>query len=177
MKMDKRNCEYYRNIKSSKRKRQGRFLSLTGFTIIEVLAVVSVMLIILGIGVPVYKSLRNRSRIAKAKAAIVMIEIGLERYRSEHNKYPDNSGDLNADVTLNKYLREYKIYFKSDDLKNNRIIDPWGNPYVVYVDNDCDPATGPSDFRHNRSSVYIYSCGPDGSGSSEDDNVDSYMPM
>lgn len=141
-----------------------------GFTTIELLAVLAIILTIVGIGIPAYNSWRNRGKTARAKAVIQQIEMALEMYKTDNGVYPNNSGNLNTGALIN-YASGY-VRFKEADLGGNVVIDPWDRPYIVYVDNDGEPSTGPSDFKYNRSASYIYSKGPD--ENDPDDNIDNY---
>lgn len=142
----------------------------SAFTAIELLAVLAIILTIVGIGIPAYNSFRNRGRLAKARALIQQIEMALEMYKTDNEAYPDNRGNLNGGALID-YINNYAT-FKEEDLNGSIIVDPWDRPYVVYVDNDGDPSSGPSDFRYNRSACYIYSKGPD--ENNPNDDIDNY---
>lgn len=129
------------------------------FTLIELLSVIAIILIIISIGIPAYNSWRDRAKIAKAKAAINKIEMALEMYKTDNGVYPDYSGNLNNGQLIS-YLGEY-LELRKEDLSGNVLVDPWGKAYKVYADHDGSAQTGPTDFKYNRSSYYIYS---DGSG-------------
>lgn len=147
-----------------------------GFTILEILTVIAIIIILIGIGIPAYNSWRNRAQIARARATIDKIEMALEMYKSDNGVYPQQSTNLNTAGALTGYLAQY-IEFDSNELDtSSNVLDPWGNPYVVYVDDDGDPITGSQDFSHNRNACYIYSHGPDGPSGGSADNIDNYMP-
>lgn len=142
------------------------------FTIVELLAIMAVILVIIGIGVPAYNSQRDRSRIAKARATIAMVELALERYRSDNGVYPPTE-ELNNSGQLGTYLEDY-MDFNEDDMSGDVLQDPWGNNYSVFVDHDGDSATHGAGFNHNWCTCYIYSGGPT---ESSDDDIDNFGPM
>lgn len=59
-----------------------------GFTLVELLIVVSIGTILLGIAVPNYLNARIRGQIAVAHANLKRVETALEWYASDHGKYP-----------------------------------------------------------------------------------------
>lgn len=147
-------------------------MKTNAFTIIELMTVIAIILIIIGIGFPAYNSQRNRATIAKARATIAMIELALERYRTDNGVYPP-SEELNNSGQLRTYLEDY-MDFNEDDMSGAVLLDPWGNNYSVYADHDGDTTTHGAGFDHNWSTCYIYSEGPTESG---DDDIDNYGPM
>lgn len=107
-----------------------------GFTLIEMLTVIAVILVILGIGVPTYNSWRNRSRIAKAKADIAKLELALEMYKTDFGVYPaDNLGDL---ITAAAGDSGKGPYIKSSDYDSDAgaFKDPWGRDYIYANNNE-----------------------------------------
>lgn len=145
----------------------------TGFTTIELLTVIAIILTLIGIGVPAYNSWRNRSETAKAKAVIQQLEMALEMYKTENGVYPQQRTDLNSSGALTGYLAQY-MKFDPDELDpSNNLLDPWGVQYRVYVDDDGDGLTGPAGFGHNRNSCYIHSSGPNKNFGDADD-IDNY---
>lgn len=153
-----------------------------GFTLMEILTVITIIVILIGIGIPAYNSWRNRAQIAKAKAVIQQLEMALEMYKSDYGEYPPQGGDLNNPAnndtpgyyTLKHYLSPYMTFKEEDmgtaiktyDPLGHVLLDPWGCYYtvLVYCPQYHDPPDGeyPVDFAHNKKSIYIYSRGPDG---------------
>lgn len=99
-----------------------------GFTAIELLAVLAIILTIVGIGIPAYNSFRNRGRIAKARAVIQKIEMAAEMYRTDFGEYP---GD--PDVLVTGVDSGYGPYMDSRDFSGGSFIDPWGSSYEYKV--------------------------------------------
>jgi type II secretion system protein G len=172
-------------------------LSLTGFTLIELVSVIGIILILIAIGIPAYNSWINRSNVAKAKATIAQIEMALEMYKSDFGSYPPEGEDLNNPANpinrIKNYLAPY-MKFKQEDLGSAEntyattghiLLDPWGRYYTVLVYNSANAQNYPADFVFNKTSYFVYSRGPDGikgdmvkdvanSQDVDNDNIDNY---
>lgn len=62
-----------------------------GFTIIELLIVISVIAILVGIALPRFKGMKDEANIAKAKGELTSIQAAVESYWTHHsNVYPAN---------------------------------------------------------------------------------------
>jgi len=101
---------------------------------------------------------KAKKDIARAKMAI--IEDGLARFYVDCGRYPDDSEELGALLTVPKDLEEKwrGPYLKKSDLK-----DPWGNPYLYREQGE-----------HNPGSYDLISWGADGQEGGEGDNEDIY---
>jgi prepilin-type N-terminal cleavage/methylation domain-containing protein len=65
-----------------------------GFTLVELLAVLSIILFLSAIGMPVYAKLADEARRAKSKKELKVIEGALEQYKAERGHYPDRLNRL-----------------------------------------------------------------------------------
>lgn len=90
-----------------------KLVKKNGFTAMELLIVLAIILTLVGIGIPAYNSWRNRGKIARARAEIANIEMAAEMYKTDYGVYPDSLGILQG------ALQNIKI--------SNQ--DPWGNAY------------------------------------------------
>ena len=79
----------------------------SGFTLVELLAVIAIIGTLSGIAIPVYNHYIDLARIARAKIEINMLQKEIEDFKTEHGVFPD---------TLN-------------DIGRGDLLDPWGNPY------------------------------------------------
>ena len=157
---------------------------ITGFTLIELLAVITVILIVMGLGISAYLSSAGRSKTAAAKAMIAAIELALERSRGDNGAYPNYNNDLNSagagSNKISQSLDPNYIEFRQRDVDGSGlVIDPWGNAYRVYVDHDGNNTTysvSGNDFDHNRSSCYIQSAGKNGTFGDGDD-INNYHSL
>ena len=86
--------------------------SLKGFTLIELMLVLGILVLLWAVAVPVYKEYKNRLLTSRTIADIANFDAQIERYRSGHfGQLPDSLAQLAADtgVALPK--------------------DPWGKDY------------------------------------------------
>jgi prepilin-type N-terminal cleavage/methylation domain-containing protein len=137
---------------------QGRRHS--GFTLVELLIVISLIAVLAGVSVPVYNSINKRMREQQARVMAIQIQNAVKNYYTEYMKYPAGDGGseatamktdqllvnvlLGKDETLNprgiKFLPEFKD--ASDSGKNGlvtsegsaRVVDPWGEEFNVLMD-------------------------------------------
>lgn len=72
-----------------------------GFTLVELLVVVSIIGILLGIAIFGLQGSRESARDAKRKSDIELVRAGLELYKSDCKRYPNSSGfDLFSQTQL-----------------------------------------------------------------------------
>ena len=90
---------------------------LTGFTLIEMMVVVIIIGILASVAMPRYQKTVERSRISEALSILGSIRTAQYRYASEHNKFTNNLGDLDMNVT------QYGRYFNFSPSNAN----PFGN--------------------------------------------------
>ena len=110
---------------------------------IDLLMAMVVMGLLSLIAVPTYQNAVTRARIAQAIADISEIDGHIERYRSQHFRFPPTLGDLNTAIPL----------------------DPWGNAYA-YLNIEAGVPQGMVRKDRNlnplNSDYDLYSKGPDG---------------
>lgn len=119
-----------------------------GFTAIELLAVLAIILTIVGIGIPAYNSWRNRNKIEKTKAIISKLEMALEMYKTDFGEYPEKLSKL---IEVESPFSG--PYIDSKDYKNNNFYDPWDR--VI-------------EYKKTEDKVSLLSHGPDENDSSDD---------
>jgi general secretion pathway protein G len=130
-------------MKSLMTRRRARPLKSVGFTLIEIIVTVAIVVILGAIAMPLYSGYMEHSRVESAVADIGTISLRIESYYSDHNAYPQSLADVNYDAYL----------------------DPWGNPYQ-YFNNQTKKGNGQS--RKDRFLVPLntdydlYSMGKDG---------------
>lgn len=119
----------------------------TGFTLIEMLAVMAIIGILAGLILGVSSYASRKASESKAIAEMEKIKNGYEYYKIDFGVYPDYM------VKISKYVSDLTY-------TNNGALDPWGNPYETNV----------SSF-----SVTIISGGQDGivGGDHAADDIDS----
>ncbi|MFA5335662.1 MAG: type II secretion system protein GspG [Candidatus Omnitrophota bacterium] len=144
-----------------------------GFTIIELIVVMTIIMMLAGLVAGAASSARQRALVARTRSMIAAIETGLGMFQSDLGGYP-NSGNTNlytclmtnnsvppgtyrvgaADVTVlptSNWAGPYMIFKDNDLTGGNTIIDAWGTPLTY---------TSP-DTSHTGSYIDITSNGPD----------------
>ncbi|MBU0477444.1 prepilin-type N-terminal cleavage/methylation domain-containing protein [bacterium] len=84
----------------------------TGFTLVEMLAVVAIIALLAGMLLPALSKARIRARVAKAKAEMINIRVSLEQYYADYSTYPTNYRVTDT-KGLNKLVEDTKAYMSS----------------------------------------------------------------
>lgn len=124
-----------------------------GFTLIELMAVITIIVILAGLVVAGMGYVNDRQAREKAKIQIGLLEKALEEYKMDNGQYPmfqDPAGTGTGRTTelfrllyLEGMQKKTKIYLPELNPKNNKmgwtsgstetssstIVDPWGNEY------------------------------------------------
>ena len=70
-----------------------------GFTLIELMIVISVMAILIGISLPYFKGMQDEGKSAKAAGELRTLTTGIESYYIHHdNEYPDQADAVNVTI-------------------------------------------------------------------------------
>jgi general secretion pathway protein G len=123
-----------------------------GFTLIEVLLVLVILVILGSIAVPMFAGIGEEANKNAAKAQVQLLESTIDTYKVISAQYPGSLEDLvvrPADVKAwaGPYIKE-----------NADLVDPWGNPYK-YNNKGTKSGVG----------YDVWSMGPDGQDGSADD--------
>ncbi len=123
----------------------GHALRRGGFTIIELLVAIAVVVALAAIAVPSYQSHRDKALVAQATSDIKSLDVLITQYYADNTSFPDSLADIGK----------------------AGLLDPWGNPYQYLRLSPLDPgATG--QVRKDKNLVPInadfdlYSMGKDG---------------
>lgn len=146
------------NCGKIKESTRGAGISSWGFTLVEILVVMSIIAVLVAILVPAIGVVRERVRTAKALEQVAEIHMALQHYASEdsRHRYPPQSGpgDLSLRLdpddavmgNLNLLRRNgYEIDLNGlarDGAAPYPLCDPWKRPYSYQVDADLLGATG-----------------------------------
>jgi general secretion pathway protein G len=79
-----------------------------GFTIVELLITIAVMLTIAALAVPNVLAAVDRARVAKAVGDIRTIGDAIDGYRLLNGKYPDSLADVGYGTTLDPWKQPYR---------------------------------------------------------------------
>jgi len=130
--------------------RSGNGWSRGGFTLLEVMLVLAIIIVLAGIGVGAMMNAQDDANDRQAQIKARGYAEACKRFKIDVGYFPNQLEDLAArpqGVSERKWRRPYIEKLESD---------PWGNPYVV----QSDPTT-------NR--ILVLSAGKDGKLGTEDD--------
>jgi len=131
-----------------KRRLQSRTRPRRGFTLLELLLVLVILVVIAGFGIQAFNGTRDRAKVQQAKITLGMLSTSLKQYQMEVNALPAELGALHAmpsDVDPSNWVK------KLDKPVPN---DPWEHPY---------------EYKPNGSDFELRSLGPDGQSGTTDD--------
>ncbi len=134
----------------------------SGFTLIEIMAVVLIIGLLSTIVGTVVFSQVDKGRVTTAKAQIKSIESGLEFYRMDNGRYPTTEQGLQALVEMPSLEPIPKSWRPEGYLQGGRVPDdPWSNPYYYL-----------SPGQNNPYSFDLWSLGSDGNPGGEGIDAD-----
>ena len=125
-----------------------------GFTLMEVLLVLAILVILFSTAVGVYTGIQASSDINAAKVQVGAIDQAAERYRATAREWPSTIEDLNVQpqhLTPNKWAGPHIQEIP---------VDPWGNQYQYQY---------PGQQNAHLDKPDIWSWGPDQQSGTEDD--------
>ncbi|MEE9369288.1 MAG: type II secretion system protein GspG [Pontiella sp.] len=97
----------------------------SGFTILELIVVMLIIAILSGLGAKGYSLARRQAKEGQAKADLENLRIGLEEFRIEFDRYPQqqSAGQIP------------RLDFLTNAVEGIEVLDPWGNPYQYVCTN------------------------------------------
>jgi general secretion pathway protein G len=132
-----------------------------GFTLLEVLLVMVILLLLGALVVPQYMGVQQQAQIDAAQAQLDLFDSALGMYYVHNGVYPSTQQSLDAlrvMPTSEPAPRKWNGPYIDEDAA--AILDPWGQPYQYRY---------PSE--HGRTKPDIWSSGPDMQSGSTDDIV------
>jgi len=144
----------------------------SGFTLTELLVVLSIMALIAALIVVAAKGARKKADYEAAKAGVQFICSQIDAYKNKRGELPPNLNPLRTppdntaedDVTTEKEIY-YSLSQWGFTVPPERQIDPWGHPYVVVLQRDYGKTfnvTAPFDRTDSATTPYDhYPYGPD----------------
>ncbi len=114
-------------------------MSRRGFTLLEVLTVISVMVILASIALPSLRTSRNRAFEAKTEAQLASLALALKLYKVDMGVYPDSltlwalvhgTKGLGLASLGSRWRGPYIELKKGRDVNDaGNILDAWGQPF------------------------------------------------
>ncbi len=155
-----------------------------GFTLIEMLVVMGIIIMLMAMLFPAIKGAINSAHRGRAMQDVKALETALKGFRSEYGYFPLQTGsaDMTYDnATLVAILRGADtannprgkpfIEISANILQGGQFVDPWDNAYTVRADWDGNGIlTMPNNLGSCTGRVATaWSSGPDGVAGSSDD--------
>lgn len=75
------------------------FFPNAGFTLLELLVVISIIGLLIALGVTSYSTVQKNGRDAKRRSDMKAVQSGLEQYKAANGSYPDVANCAAADIT------------------------------------------------------------------------------
>jgi general secretion pathway protein G len=129
-----------------------------GFTLVEMLIVLGILVLLLSMVVPRFLGSAKKAKIDAAKTQIGMFRAALEHYAVDCNDFPTTEQGLEALGTQPADLPE-NVTWGGPYITGTIGVDPWGNAYQY----EYPPTHGTQDLPD------IWSYGPDGEEGTDDD--------
>lgn len=110
-----------------KQQQVGRRQQSRGYTLMELLIVITIIGVLLGIAVVNLRGAPDEARIASAQQEIRTMELALDLYRMHNATFPTTEQGLKALVEKPAEARKWQAggYLKGKTVP----LDPWNNPY------------------------------------------------
>ncbi len=159
----------------------------SGFTLVEVLVVISVIVLLLAILFPAFMSVRRNQKVRRTEATLGAIAGGVDAYQKDYGVYPPaefaagvSRGNRSLVVLLNAkggrsapYLPS--AFYDDGDIRMPLLLDEWDHPFIYFDtsmmregtvheydipgDRLVRPAVGPKGY-WNFGRFQLWSCGP-----------------
>jgi general secretion pathway protein G len=131
----------------------------TGFTLVELLIVLGILVLLLAMVVPRFIGAQKKANIKLTKAQIGSLQKALEMYLDDCHQFPSTEQGLDALMSRPADLPENATWNEGGYVSGKLGRDPWGNEYQY----EYPPSHGSMDKPD------IWSYGPDGEEGTDDD--------
>jgi len=131
--------------------------------LVELLVVIAILGILMSLVTAGAQTARRRGAVTKAKTTVSALETAIAMYHGDMGDYPSSDNE-NLVSALQDDPRDVDwdgpyMEFKQDELKDGRLLDPWGRPYEYVSVNGGSP-------QHRQRSYDLFSLGPNGADDS-----------
>ena len=140
---------------NNRQRRQCKRRPRRGFTLMEVLLVLVILVVLGSIVVPMVTGIGESANVKAATIQVAALERAIDMYKFETKQFPGSMDDLVTKPSDAKMAKNWHgPYIKT----NKDLIDPWDNEYKY-------DAKG----KKNQNSYDVWSMGPDGQDGTDDD--------
>ena len=135
-----------------------------GFTLLELLVVVAIIMILAGFFLPAFLKMKKAARIKRANSDVVALVSAIQGYQVVYHKWPGNADGgtwSNDNYTVINQLAnnpQKRIFFEASST-SKVLLDHFGNPYCITIAGE---------------NVNVWSYGPDGTNGTGDEISMSY---
>ena len=126
------------------------------FTLIELLVVIVIIGVLVGILLPAFARARQRAKRTQASSEAAALQNAIKAYFQEYNEWPVQGVSGGSPYVLNNYdviknlrpdqssTNPKRIAFLEEEnfrIKDDVIVNPWGNPYRIEIEPNYPPGT------------------------------------
>lgn len=130
----------------------------SGFTLIELLAVIIIIMVLVALLMPALYGTQKAAKKKQSAVDCLVLKTAIVNYKMDKREWPVGQDNGNADKAygfantngsvaihnaqvINIIINEHPPYLDIGDFKttdDGSVIDPWGDEYIIKVDNDYD---------------------------------------
>lgn len=116
----------------------------SGFTLIELLIVIAVIAVLAGLGFGAVQGALKSAKRAQARNDVAQVAAAVKSYLLEYGRLPESGNEIAALTGENPkkivFLEPRQAAGKppKNGLSDGQLLDPWGNAYTFYLDEDYD---------------------------------------
>jgi len=100
-----------------------------GFTLIEMLIAVAIMIVVGLVAIPYFTGYLDKTKKATARSTVRTLGGLVDQFEADHGKYPETLKDLVKRPGDEEVSRNWTPYLKGSEVPK----DPWGKPYQYQI--------------------------------------------
>jgi prepilin-type N-terminal cleavage/methylation domain-containing protein len=150
-----------------------------GFTLIELMVSISILLVLAGLMMGGLKAAKDKSKRTRARAEVGQLVTAWSYYLTDYNKFPDVDIEMMDEVAVDILSGHHaahnpkRVPYMDFHTESKGYRDPWGNFYQVKLDENLDGKVT-VDGEVVRRSVAVWSMGSKSNATETADDVCSW---